>query len=285
MRFLACSLPVLLLAAPVLAQQPPTIAPRVGMESGFRKLYEFRFQEARADFALWQKENPDDPMGPTADAASFLFEEFHRNGVLTSEFFLDDDKLLGGIEGKPTPELRRGFFNAFARGPAPTERRLKKAPKDPDALYAQALLIGMVGNYKALIERKHLEGVRLTEKAEGIAEKVLQLRPDAADAYLPIGASNYIVGCLPKTKRFFLWFGGISGDKQVGLAQLKRAVDSGHLLRPYAKILLALAALREKDPVLAGRLFRELATEFPGNPQFARELALLKKDNGVLSRP
>lgn len=290
-----------LLAAPLAAQpsqpraQPPAqlgaspqataIAPRVGLESGFRKLYEFRFEEARGHFHQWQKDNPSDPMGPTSEAASYLFEEFHRHGVLTSEFFLDDDRLLQGITGKPNPALGKGFFAAIERGRMLTDARLKRQPRDAEALYAQSLLIGMLGNYRALIERKHWEGVRLTEKAESIAERVLALRPDWGDAYLPIGASNYIVGCLPKGKRFFLWFGGVSGDKVAGLEQLKRAAEGGHLLRPYAKILLALAAMRERDPALADRLFHELAEEFPRNPQFARELALLRKENGALSRP
>lgn len=274
-----------LLAAPLLAQEPATVSARDGLEAGFHRLYEFRFAEARADFARWQKENPGNPMGPAAEAASYLFEEFHRNGVLTSEFFLDDDKLLGGITGEPSPELRRGFMAAVERGRKLADALVKKSPRDAEALYAQALLIGMMGNYRALIERKHWEGVRLTEKAEGLAEKVLELEPEWGDAYLPIGASNYIVGCLPRAKRFFLWFGGVSGDKAAGLEQLKRAAEGGHLLRPYAKILLALAALREKDPALADRLFAELAAEFPRNPQFARELALLRKENGALSRP
>jgi hypothetical protein len=294
-----------LLAAPIVAQSPAaqpqaakpqpqsakaqpqqaTLDSRAGLESGFRKLYEFRFEEARDGFQQWQKDNPTDPMGPTSEAASYLFEEFHRNGVLTSEFFLDDDKLLGGITGKPDAALGKAFFAAVERGRALCSARLKRQPRDPEALYAESLLIGMLGNYRALIERKHWEGVRLTERAEGLAEKVLAQRPDWGDAYLPIGASNYIVGCLPKTKRFFLWFGGVSGDKVAGLEQLKRAAEGGHLLRPYAKILLALAALRERDAALADRLFAELAAEFPRNPQFARELALLRKENGAVARP
>jgi len=294
-RIPLCAIAMTMLAAPLVAQPPrsqpaqqaagSTISPRNGLESGFRKLYEFRFEEARGDFHRWQKENPTDPMGPTSEAASFLFEEFQRNGVLTSEFFLDDDKLLQGISGKPDAALGKGFFAAIERGRKLTEALLKKSPRDPEALYAEALLIGMTGNYRALIERKHWEGVRLTEKAEGLAEKVLALRPDWGDAYLPIGASNYIVGSLPKSKRFFLWFGGVSGDKTAGLGQLKRAAEGGHLLRPYAKILLALAAMREKDLVLADRLFHDLAIEFPRNAQFARELAILRKENGALSRP
>jgi hypothetical protein len=38
---------------------------------------------------------------------------------------------------------------------------------------------------------------------------------------------------------------------------------------------LALTALREKKPEVARTQFEELATEFPENPLFARELAKL----------
>lgn len=266
---------------------PSTVSARPlnTIQTGFRHLYELRFEEATADFQGWVKVHPYDPMGPTSEAAAYLFQEFYKQGVLSSEFFLDDDLLLGGIKGEPTPHLRQAFLSALDRGNKIVARRLKANPQDSDALYAEAMLTGMLGNYRALIEKKHWEGVRLTEKAEGMAEKLLKLRPDALDAYLAIGASNYIVGCLPRTKRFFLWFGGVKGDKEVGLAQLKRAADGGDLLRPYAKIMLALAALREKDDVMARRLFTELAAEFPRNPQFPQELALLKKEIPVLSRP
>ena len=248
-----------------------------GLEGGFRKLYELAFEEARDDFQEWEAGHAGDPLGATAEAASYLFEELHKQGVLTSEFFLDDEKFLEGIEGEPTPHLKKGFFAALERGEKLIAARLKKDERDTDALYAQAMLTGMLGNYRSLVEKKHFEGLRLTEKAEGMAEDLLELKPDAQDAWLAIGASNYIVGCLPRHKRFFLWFGGVAGNRQEGMAQLKRAAEGGRLLRPYAKIMLALAALREKDAALAERLFAELAAEFPRNPQFARELALLRK--------
>lgn len=248
-----------------------------GLEGGFRKLYELAFEEARDDFQEWEAGHAGDPLGATAEAASYLFEELHKQGVLTSEFFLDDEKFLEGIEGEPTPHLKKGFFAALERGEKLIAARLKKDERDTDALYAQAMLTGMLGNYRSLVEKKHFEGLRLTEKAEGMAEDLLELKPDAQDAWLAIGASNYIVGCLPRHKRFFLWFGGVAGNRQEGMAQLKRAAEGGRLLRPYAKIMLALAALREKEPALAERLFAELAAEFPRNPQFARELALLRK--------
>ena len=53
------------------------------------------------------------------------------------------------------------------------------------------------------------------------------------------------------------------------------AADHGHYLRPFAKILLALAALREKKKDVATTQLTELVAEFPENPLFVSELAKL----------
>ena len=50
----------------------------------------------------------------------------------------------------------------------------------------------------------------------------------------------------------------MTGDKVAGLEQLKRAAEGGHLLRPYAKILLALAAMRERDTALVRATITEV---------------------------
>ena len=57
------------------------------LESGFRHLYELDFQGARADFIAYQKAAPNDPMGKTAEAASYLYEQFNAKGVFTLGIF------------------------------------------------------------------------------------------------------------------------------------------------------------------------------------------------------
>ena len=57
-----------------------------------------------------------------AEAASYLFEEFYRQGVMTSEFFLDDKKFLRGIEGKPDPERMKNFRRRVGHKPASLPR-------------------------------------------------------------------------------------------------------------------------------------------------------------------
>ena len=77
------------------------------LETGFRELYELNFKGAREHFLSYQKMQPGDPMGKAAEAASYLYEEFNAKGVFTSEFFLNDYKLLGGVEGKASAEPQR----------------------------------------------------------------------------------------------------------------------------------------------------------------------------------
>jgi hypothetical protein len=88
-----------------------------------------------------------------------------------------------------------------------------------------------------------------------------------------LGTANYFIGSLPGPKKFFLSLVGIHGDKKAGIQQIEIAADRGHYLRPFAKILLALAALREEKTEVARAQLIELVAEFPQNPLFASEPA------------
>jgi hypothetical protein len=134
------------------------------------------------------------------------------------------------------------------------------------------LSLGLQAQYASLIEKHQLESLSMIREADTFAKKLLAVNPDAADAYLGLGAANYIIGSLPALKRFFLHFKGISGDKHRGIQQLEIAATGGRYLRPFAKIILAMAALREKQIALARTQLMELVEGFRQNPLFAREL-------------
>ena len=261
-----------------------TLRPVTGMASqapdtdeGFRLLYELQFKQARARFLAWQQTHPEDELGYAWLAASYLFQELYEQGVLTSEFFLDDERLLGGIRGRPDTQRGSAFRAAVMRAEELARRRLRTNSTDSDALFTLTITTGMLADYTGLVERRQLESLKLTREAERYAETLLTVKPNAVDAYVTLGAANYIIGSLPAHKRFFLWLGGIHGDRLRGVMQLQMAAMEGHYLRPFAKILLALVARRENEPELALKLLEELNGEFPGNPLFRRELALLKE--------
>jgi hypothetical protein len=245
------------------------------LEAGFRLLYQLKPAEARTQFAARQKTHPEDPLGSAAEAASYLFEECHRQGILTSEFFMDDDRFIGKIPIKADAALRKAFFAACKRSQDLARLRLKTNPDDANALFAMTLSVGMQADYASLIDKKQRDSLRMIREANKFAKKLLVVAPEGTDAYLTLGTANYIIGSLPGGKRFFLRFAGIRGDKRLGIKQIEIAAASGRYLRPFAKILLALAALREKKPEVARTQLTELVAEFPQNPLFASELAKL----------
>ncbi len=240
------------------------------LDAGFHLLYELKPEEARAQFEAWQKSHPGDPLGSASEAAAYLFEECYRQGVLTSEFFLDNKRFLGKVALKPDPELRAAFFAADKQAQDLAQMRLKTNPDDTNALFAMTLSVGMQADYASLIDKHQVESLKMIGDADSYAKKLLVVAPDAADAYLTLGAANYIIGSLPGYKKLFLAFAGIHGDKKVGIQQLEIAAERGHYLRPFAKILLALAALREKKTEVARTQFTELVAEFPENQLFTR---------------
>jgi hypothetical protein len=253
----------------------PSVLNDPELAAGFQLLYRLKFAEARQRFTQWEQERPAEPLGPALEAASSLFEEFYRKGVLTSDFFLDDKRLLGGIKGQPDTDLERQFASAAQRAEKLARDRLQNQPKDPDALFALTLVGGMQADDLFLIQKRQLESLRHLREADRSARLLLQIVPDADDAYAALGIANYIIGCLPGYKRAMLWVDGVHGDKALGMQQVARTASSehAHYLRPFAQLMLALAALREKNPELSRQQLQELVAEFPENPLFAAELA------------
>jgi hypothetical protein len=207
---------------------------------------------------------------------NICFEEYNQQGVLTSAFFLHDKLLLGGIARTANQERSVAFLEANRRARNLADRRLKTNPHHKGALLTLALTDGRQADYESLIAKHQIESVRLIHRAENEADALLQEEQDNGDAYVALGAANYIIGCVPAYKRFVLWFGGIHGDRLTGMGQLQVAAGRGHYLKPLAKTMLALAAEREQQFELARSLFAELNREFPTQSVFAHELLLLQ---------
>jgi hypothetical protein len=243
------------------------------LASGFHSLYLQNFTEAREKFAGWESQNPGEPFGEVAVAASYLFEELYRQGALSSDFFLNEKKFLNGIEGKPDPARMKSFQEAIQHARKLARQRLEIDARDPEGLFALALSAGMESDADMILKKQHIEALKRLKEANQDAQQLLAVRPEANDAYVALGVANYIIGSLSGGTRFMLRFGGIHGDKELGMEQLGNTVEKGLYLQPCAKILLALAARREKQYPLAQKLLLELSEEFPESPLYAAEYA------------
>jgi hypothetical protein len=261
------------LVVPAAAADAPAI--HTSLDQGFRLLYNLDFDQAHVVFLSWQREHPQDPVGPTAEAAGILFSEFHRLGVLEAQFYEDDKSFLNRDKPNPDSGVRDRFNAALARAQSAAGARLATSPRDRDALFAMTLSSGLQADYAALIEKRNMSSLRYTRDANDWADKLLAVDPDCYDARVATGFSKYIIGSMAAPVRWLLRIGGVSGDKKQGIVELQMTADHGRYLGPFARILLAIAYVRDKDKARARGVLASLRDEFPNNTLFAREIARL----------
>jgi hypothetical protein len=266
-----CALCPNLLAEDILG--PTAVSP---LDCGFTGLYNLNFDGAQENFSTSQRMHPDDPMGPASEAAGFLFSEFNRLGVLEAQFYENDTAFVNRPKLTADPSLRDRFQNAITRSEILARAKLARDPKDRDALFALTLSSGLQADYAALIEKRNMASLHFSKQASASAQQLLAVCNDCYDALLATGFSKYIIGSTAAPVRWILRMGGLPADKQGGIADLHTTAEHGHYLAPFARILLTIAYVREKDRPRALQLLAGLRHEFPGNTLFPREIANLR---------
>jgi hypothetical protein len=259
------------------ADVPAPAAGSSDLDGGFRRLYDLDFAGAQQHFDAWEKLNPDDPMGPASEAAAVLFSEFNRLGVLEAQFYEDDSVFAARKKYEADPAAKARFEAQLDRAETMAKAKLNRDPRDAQALLAMTMAAGLRSDFAALIEKRNLASLHYTKEATAWAGQLLVADPNCYDAHLAGGVSRYIVGSMAAPVRWLLRVGGVSGDKQGGIAELQLTAERGRLLAPFARILLAIAYVREKNLDRARELLSGLQREFPGNGLFAKQLARLEK--------
>jgi hypothetical protein len=258
---------------------PPAGPDAIGgtaLDRGFVGLYNLDFNGAQRDFSAYQKQYPDDPVGPVSAAAGYLFAEFHRLGILESQFYENDESFNSRTKLSPDPVLHDNFENAIAQSEKLAHDRLSRNGRDQDALFAMTLSSGLQADYAALIEKKNLASLHYTKAASTWAQQLLSVCSNCYDAQVATGFSKYIIGSMSAPVRWLMKMGGLPADKQGGIADLQLTAQRGHYLAPFARILLAIAYVRDKDKARALEMLASLKAQFPGNTLFPREIARLQ---------
>jgi hypothetical protein len=271
---LSCSLVSLVLFTPTKAQVVSSDS-RL-LDAGYRQMYNLDFPGAHESFQSYEQTHPRDPLGPVSNAAAYLFSEFDRLHILEVELFTDNNKFENREKPSPNPEVRAAFDKELNAATQIADQVLAGSPHNSDALFAKVLALGLRGDYIALIEKRNFAGLSSMKAGRALAEKLISMDPSYYDAYLAIGVENYLLGTTVAPVRWFLRMGGAETNKDQGIANLKLTADKGHYLAPYARLLLAVAALRDKDRATARNLLAGLSREFPQNSLYQKELARIQ---------
>ena len=246
------------------------------LELGYKQMYNLEFQEAHKTFGEWERQHPSDPFGHASNAAAYLFAEFDRLKILQSEFFVHDTNFRRSKKLNPDPSVRQAFDAELVKAEQLSDQSLQRTPQDANAMFAKILALGLRSDYQALIDKHYLDSLAGVKTGRTAAEKLLAIEPNYYDAYLAIGVENYLLSLKPLPVRWLLQLGGAQTDRERGIQNLRLTADKGHYFSPYARLLLAVAALRNKDRAQARDLLSNLAREFPHNRLYSEELARLQ---------
>ncbi|MEE8201454.1 MAG: tetratricopeptide repeat protein [Candidatus Acidoferrales bacterium] len=276
-------IPVAFPGLKLLAASPADVSSENEQKLGaaFERLYNLEFDSAQELFREVVRDEPESATARTFLASALLYEILARQGSLQSQLFVMGNKFLHQGRKPPDPELKQRFEERIDEARAVAERRRKANKNDPDALFALGLAYANLANYSTGVEGKYFRGLRYGKKAYKYHKKLHELHPDLYDTGVVLGTHNYVLGSLPRVMRFFLFFVGARGNRERGLRHLQEAAESGTFLRTYARVLLAVAWIREEKPEEAQRVLEALRSDYPRNPLFLFELARFYRQQGL----
>lgn len=240
--------------------------------SAWLRMYNLQFDQAHRELEQWQEAHPEDSLGPASDAAAYLFSELTRLGSLESALFIDDDRFKNRKKLDPDPKVKASFNERIDQADRLADAALQKSEVDERALLVKTLTHGLRADYVALIDGRGVRALSYTKSGRVYAERLLVADPDAFDAYLGLGLENYLLSLKPIALRVLLRLTGSQVDREAGLEKLRKTAADGYYLEPFAKLLLAVAALRDNEPQRAREILTGLHERFPDNELYSVEL-------------
>jgi hypothetical protein len=236
-------------------------------------MYNLQFPDAHMKFEQWMASHPADPMGPVSDAAAWLFSEFDRLHVIDVQLFADQSRFDNRQRLTPDDSVRKHFDDRTDQAGRLADAALQQNPKDANALYVKTLISGMRSDYALMIEKRDLAALNYSKEASAYSKQALAADPTLYDAHLASGVENYMLSLKFAPIRWLLSFTGASTSREEGIRLLHLTADKGHYLAPFARMMLAVAALRDNRPQEARDILSALSREYPHNSLYARELA------------
>jgi hypothetical protein len=252
---------------------PASATTTCDVDAGYHQMYNLDFSGAHQTFLHCESDRPRDPLPHVSNAAAYLFSEFDRLHILEVELFTDDSRFDARNKPKPDAAVHDAFMSELSQAETLTTPILAGNPNDRDALLSQVLANGLRSDYAAMIEKRNIASLGYMKTSRKLAQHLLALDPNCYDAYLAVGVENYLLGVSPAPVRWLLHMGGAETDKDAGVERLKLTAAHGRYLAPFARLLLAVAALRDHDRTTARSLLAGLSREFPHNQLYGRELA------------
>lgn len=240
--------------------------------AGFNALYNLDYEAARAKFKEIVRLYPDHPAGSQFLAATLWAQTLNESRRLQSSLY-NTESFYAQKEDKPDPQMVEQFRALMRTAAQLAKARLRRDPKDIEALYFLGATEGLKAAFATAVQRSFMSALGDGSSSVDRHRDVIKLDPGFHDAELTIGLYDYVVGSLPAPVKLLASIIGTRGSKKRGLLTLQRVATEGTFARDDAKALLIVLLKREKRYQEALTISRELASKYPRNYLFMLETA------------
>ena len=238
---------------------------------GYEALYNLDYEGARSRFQKMIELAPDHPAGPQCFASSLWVQQLNDAWELKSTLY----SASSYTDSKPKVNRKQAdeFHKWTRQARQLAQARLRKDPKDVEALYFLGAAEGLEAAFAGGVERKFMAAFRAGRDSVDHHRDVLKIAPDLHDAELTIGLMNYVIGSLPLPTKMLVATMGVRGSKKRGLEALERVAVEGKWARDVANILLMDLYKREKRWKDSIKVARQLSEKYPRNYLFKLQIA------------
>lgn len=218
---------------------------------GIKQVYSIKLKEAEKTFQTLIKDYPDHPAG--------------KFFIAMIEWW----RILLDVSSKNRDEI---FDDKIEKVIDQCDEILDEDPNNVDALFFKGGAIGFRGRLSAMRD-SWLSAADDGREALPLVELASELDPDNIDVKLGFGIYNYYAAVIPEeypiVKPLMIFLP--SGDKELGIKQLKNAAEHGKYSNYEARYFLMTLYYRfEEDFDSAQKYADMLLRDFPDNPLFER---------------
>jgi hypothetical protein len=243
------------------------------LRSALREMFNANLEASQLMLKGYVAASPRDPLGYSLSAAvpfyNFVGGRLRPHGGGSVQ-----DMIVGKGIGVPSDNQQIRDTLRHARRLAEVD--LDADPRDQNALLALCLVESVERDALVLSYKRWMAGLKHAQGAGLQARRLLEVNPQAYDAYYVIGLSEYVIAQIPAIIRPFAKIPGVVGQKSRAIQFLEAAARSGFYLQDFARQMLVSIFLEERRPQDAVRLLEGLAKDFAGNAGYRAELERLK---------
>jgi tetratricopeptide (TPR) repeat protein len=211
---------------------------------------------------------------------TIIFRELYNQDLLDTTYYAHNSFLTVKRDVNVPPAARARIEDLTNKVLHLTDAAIAANPNDANALFARGYAKGMHAVFITLVDHSFAAAARQGYSARNDSEAALKIDPQYADAWMAVGIQRFAVASLPKWLRFVVGIMGVGGNKQEGLADLRKSAAQGIVTPVESRTILSLFLRHDAQYPAALDVQRGLQKEYPHNYIFCLEVANLLKDEG-----